>query len=122
MPLKPADFGIIFFVLCAVIFSFFYTWSGGDGRPEIIVKSENNEWIFPADAEETFTVPGPLGNTVVEIRNNRASITASPCINQTCVATGAIHKDGQWAACLPNRIMLYIRVNKANDGIDAAAW
>jgi hypothetical protein len=43
-------------------------------------------------------------------------------LNQTCVASGAVHAPGQWAACLPNRVMLYVSEGKTEDNVDAAAW
>jgi len=43
-------------------------------------------------------------------------------MNQTCVSAGRILKAGQWTACLPNRVMLYIDEGEANNDVDAAAW
>ena len=106
----------------AVIASFFFAYSGGGVRPMVNVKTENGEWVFPSDADETITVSGPLGNTIVEIREHKACIVSSPCKNQTCVMAGAIRLSGQWAACLPNRVMLYINEGQVEDDVDAAAW
>jgi hypothetical protein len=122
MLIKPLDLGIAFFSLCAVLASFYFVYAGAEGRGEVNLKGENGEWVFPLDAAETMVVSGPLGDTVVEIQSGRARIVSSPCMNQTCVSSGAVHAPGQWAACLPNRVMVYVGEGKHEDDVDAAAW
>ena len=121
--LKPLDFGITIPLLGIVAASFVAAYSGaGRGGGAVFLKGEGGEWVFPVDAVETLTVAGPLGDTVVEINGEGARVIASPCLNQTCVAAGVVRSSGQWAACLPNRVMLYIGEGKNKDDVDAAAW
>jgi len=122
MLLKPFDFGIAIPLLGAVIASFLGAYSDVGGRGTVNLKSENGEWVFPLDAVETISVSGPLGDTVIEINGHGARIVSSPCLNQTCVASGAVHAPGQWAACLPNRVMLYVGESKETNNVDAAVW
>jgi len=122
MPLKPFDIGIIFLALVAVAASFFMAYSGSNGTSLVNVQGEKGLWVFPADSAESIVVSGPLGDTVVEIGGGFARITSSPCVNQTCVSSGSIHAPGQWTACLPNRVMLYIDEGKTNNDVDAASW
>jgi hypothetical protein len=116
----------VFCALAVVITSFFWVYSGKNERGVVNLKGENGEWVFPLDAIETMLVSGPLGDTLVEIQGGQARIVSSPCANQSCVASGAVHIPGQWAACLPNRIMLYIGEGSSSyerkDDVDAAAW
>jgi hypothetical protein len=120
--LKVVDYSVISLMLCVVTASFFFFCQGSGGGSTVHLKGENGEWVFPADAVETVHISGPLGDTVIEINGNEARITASPCLNQTCVASGAVHAPGQWAACLPNRVMLYVSEGKTEDNVDATAW
>lgn len=127
MLFKPLDIGIMFFTLAAVIASFFAVYAGTGGHSAIILKGDNAEWVFPLNADEEITVSGPLGVTHVAISGGRAQILSSPCMNQSCVASGAVQSPGQWAACLPNHVMLYIgdadpARAESGDDIDAAAW
>ena len=122
MLLKPFDFGIFLCAIAAVAASFFLTYSGSNGSGLVNVSGRNGQWVFPIDAAETIVVSGPLGDTVVEIGGGSARITSSPCLNQTCVSAGRVHLPGQWTACLPNRVMLYIDEGKKNNNVDAAAW
>jgi len=121
-PAGLLDICVFIPALGAVIASFFFAYAVGGVRPTVNIKAESGEWIFPFDADETINVSGPLGNTIVEIHDNKARVVSSPCKNQTCVATGAIRLSGQWAACLPNRVMLYINEGQTEDDVDAAAW
>ncbi|MDR1253243.1 MAG: NusG domain II-containing protein [Treponema sp.] len=127
------DCGILIAAFCAAAASFIFAYSGTGTQYTIKVKGESGGWIFPRDAAETVTVAGPLGETIVEIKNGTARILSSPCTNQTCVAAGIIHSPGQWTACLPNRVMAFIdeetpapdRGAAGNDNgtdVDAAAW
>ena len=122
MPFKPLDCLITIPALGAVVVSFFLVYAGSDNRPSVWLRSENGEWVYPVDANETINTEGPLGTTVIEISGGSARITASPCLNQTCIASGSIRRPGQWAACLPNRVMLYIGEGESKNGVDATAW
>jgi hypothetical protein len=88
-----------------------------------MIQGSSGVWVFPLDAEETITVPGLLGDTVVEIRDHRAHVLSSPCDNQTCVAAGHIDSDGQWVACLPNNVFVMIEgADDINEILDTTAW
>ena len=48
-------------------------------------------------------VPGPLGDTLVEIRAGRVRVQADPSPRQHCVRQGWL-APGEAAVCLPNRV------------------
>ena len=87
----------------------------------VTVRSGEKTWIFPLDGDEKLIVEGPIGETLIAISNGRAAIISSPCIGQTCVAAGEMHKSGQWAACLPNKVFLLIE-GVSKDAIDAFSY
>jgi len=91
------------------------------GQAQVLIRGQGGEWTFPVNAEETVIVAGPLGDTVVKIHENRAWVESSPCENKTCVASGHISRQGQWAACLPNNVLLMIQGTGGGD-VDAVAW
>jgi hypothetical protein len=86
----------------------------------VLIQGENHSWTFPLEADETVIVSGPLGDTVVRINGKNAWVESSPCLNQTCVGTGHIRRQGSWAACLPNNVLLIIEGEKTED--DAIVW
>ena len=107
-------------VLTLTIASLVY--SGERSSSHVIIRGPDKTWIFPLDTETQVDVPGLMGETRVRIHNGEASIVSSPCGGQTCVAAGALHKNGQWAACLPNQVMLLIEGADGGDATDALSW
>lgn len=77
-------------------------------------------------------MPGPLGDTLVEISGGQARVVSSPCRNQTCVAMPPVRRHGQWTACLPNQVMISVDGGKAPSAgaegasgespVDAVTW
>ena len=129
MIIKPFDIGIILPALGAVIASFIFAYSNTSVQSGFSIKAEDSEWVFPLDADETVRVSGPLGDTVIGIHGKQAQVLSSPCANQICVASGAVHSQGQWAACLPNRVLLSIAPAQGSavsaedeHSVDAATW
>jgi hypothetical protein len=106
--LKPWDYGVSIAALVITALSALFIYAGTGVEEAVIIKGPQGSWVFPLEAKEILTVPGPLGDTVVELRNGEARVLSSPCANQTCVAAGRIHSRGQWIACLPNRVLLRV--------------
>ncbi len=85
------------------------TQGTGQGGGQDAVQEAEQQWIYPLDTETTVRVPGPLGETVVEIADGTVRVVSSPCPEKICIKTGRISKPGQWIACLPNRVFISIR-------------
>jgi hypothetical protein len=117
--LRAADCVIFAFTLSIALLTIIPVYSGG-GEGAVSVSGDGASWVYPLDSGERLVVSGPLGDTVVDIRDGRARILSSPCTNQTCVASGAIHARGQWLACLPNRVM--VRISGQAAEVDAASY
>jgi hypothetical protein len=106
--IKPFDFAAVGFSMALIAFSSFAVYTAKLDSRQVIVRGTEGTWVFPLNSAETISVKGPLGDTVIEIREGRASFLSSPCANQICVAAGHVHRQGQWTACLPNKVFLYI--------------
>jgi len=119
--LKLPDIFIILLAAGLTLFSAYGAYVKPQGKAQVLIRGQGSEWAFPAGAEETIVVPGPLGDTVVRIHENRAWVESSPCENQTCVASGSVARHGEWAACLPNNVLLLIRGTEGED-VDTIAW
>jgi hypothetical protein len=120
---KPLDAAVALLSLGAVVSSGVAVYATPHDNAQVSVCGQDGAWIFPLDAEDTVTVPGPLGNTVVAIHGGRVRVLSSPCGNQTCVAQGDIKAAGQWIACLPNNVFTIIESGETNqEGLDASAW
>jgi hypothetical protein len=121
LQVKFLDILIIMLAAGITLYSAFTVYVKPQGQARVLIRGQGGEWTFPADAVETIAVSGPLGETVVRIRENRAWVESSPCENQTCVASGPLARQGQWAACLPNNVLLMIQGTEDED-VDTAAW
>ena len=122
MLLKPFDIPVIMLATALTVFIGLKAYDRGTNSLNVVVRGPDKTWIFPLDAEEQVSVAGSIGETMVEIRKGHAAIVSSPCNGQTCVAAGEINKNGQWAACLPNRVFILIEGAADADAIDAASW
>jgi hypothetical protein len=120
--LKPMDCAAIVLSLALVAVSARAVYGASETSARVVVQGPGRTWVFPMDAEERVAVPGPAGETVVEISGGTARVLSSPCANQTCVAAGHIHRQGEWAACLPNMVFVSIEGKADDEAPDAAAW
>jgi hypothetical protein len=121
---KAGDGIIIALALSVSVFSGVLVYAGPGRQQEVIIEGPGESWIFPLDAEEVVSVPGPLGATAVELRGGRVRVLSSPCTNQLCVAAGTIHTHGQWIACLPNKVLVRVEAEDADtdEDLDGRAW
>lgn len=124
---KPLDFGIIGLAAGVTVLSAVFAYAGTGSPLRVRIKGTGETWLFSLfsqDKQEMISVPGPLGATVVEVREGKARVLASPCGNQTCVAAGAIGSHGQWIACLPNKVLVSIegKGEAPEEDFDAAVW
>jgi len=123
MKLRIKIFDILIILIAAglTVFFSYAAYKKPQGLSMILIQGQGSEWTFPLNAQETVVVPGPLGNTIVRIHDNHTWVESSPCINQTCIETGIITRQGQWAACLPNNVLLIIHGTE-DDNVDAYTW
>jgi hypothetical protein len=118
--IKIPDILIILLSASLVFFSAYSAYIKQPVSSRVLIRGQGSQWYFPVDAEETVVVNGPLGDTVIKIHENRAWVESSPCENKTCIATGAGFKRGQWASCLPNKVLLIIEGE--SDDVDTVSF
>ena len=79
-------------------------WHGG--APSKVVIRAGGQLFAEArlDTQRRIIVPGPLGNSVVEIEPGRARVATDPSPRQLCVKQGWLSHAGDAALCLPNQL------------------
>jgi hypothetical protein len=107
--IKPADIAVG--VLYAALFVLFLTLSlrnlGAAGS--VLVQSSGDEYRYSFDEDRVIDFEGPVGLTTIEISaEGQARFVHSDCRDQICVHAGWLSRGGEWAACLPNRVILRI--------------
>jgi len=118
---KVPDIFIILLVTGITFFSFYSVYLTPQDNIQVLIRGQDNEWTFPIEAQETVIIQGTIGYTVIKIEDQKAWVESSPCDNQTCVAAGLVSHQGQWAACLPNGVLLMIQ-GFGGDDVDAVSW
>jgi hypothetical protein len=98
--LRPGDW----LVLAAAALAIGLLWSRVGGSDRVLIKQEGRVFLETTPRlDREVAVPGPLGDTVVEIRAGRVRVKADPGPQQVCVRQGWL-LPGQVAICLPNRV------------------
>ena len=95
------------------LFALFFTnifGGGGSGKiyAEIYYKSELVKTIDLSTVKEgDFSLAG-LPQVVFHIYSDGIAFVQSDCPDKICIKTGKISRPGQFAACLPNQVLLKI--------------
>ncbi len=75
--------------------------AAGSGGDILEVSADGHEYAFSLSEDGFHSFDGPLGETVIEIRDGKARVVSSPCPNGICIKAG-------WSdtlCCLPNRVI-----------------
>ena len=119
---KFIDIVLIIIVLSIATFSGFSIYGNQGSRLSLVIEAPSGSWIYDLKTDRTVEIPGALGNTKVEIAGGKARILDSPCPNKTCVAAAPLSRQGDWSACLPNKVILRVEGGDlSGDGLDAVA-
>ena len=113
--LKILDFLIIFLAIGICAFSVIYASSKKSGSSNLVISTPEGEFIYQLSKDELLQFSGKEGKSVIQISDKSACFLESPCKNQTCIASGSIKENGQWAACLPNGIFIRIEAETDSD-------
>ncbi len=92
-------------------------WAATAPGGERIVAESAGRIVFtaPLGADRTFSLQGPLGETIVALRGGAARILDSPCVHKVCMGMGEVGRSGDLLACVPNRIILRIEGGSAHE-------
>lgn len=97
-----------------VAWSFAAFWGNGGGQTVLIRADGRLVDRVSLRLNRSVAVPGPLGQTTVEIRDGRVRIAADPSPRQYCVRQGWLDRPGQVALCLPNRTSVEIARDRSD--------
>lgn len=105
-----ADWAVLVVAIALLPMLYIKLWS------QQSVFSESVELSIPGSPTQNLSlrenrelhVEGPLGVSTIEIRDGKVRFVDSPCENKQCVHAGWLEKTGDFAACIPNRISLFV--------------
>ena len=113
--MKLLDYAALCLAVSLTVLSFFSAVSRSGDSLEILIQSAGKEWIYPIDSELVQVFHGPAGETTIVVENGSVLVSQSECSEQICVQSGIIKKQGQWIACMPNRVFVTIRGKKEGE-------
>ena len=79
-------------------------WQGGAADKAVIRSGGKIFREVPLTHDIEINVPGPLGTSIISIRNHQARIASDPSPRQYCVRQGWLKNAGEVAICLPNQV------------------
>lgn len=118
MKLKPLDLIISILVIISIVIYIIDTLKPEGFSSNFYVESQGKKYVYPIESNENLEFEGVIGKTVIRIKDKKAFITHSDCRDKVCIEMGHVHKSGQFAACLPNKIILGVEGDSEDrDGI-----
>ncbi len=103
--LTLADKFLIAILATLTLFSYSIGNSGKQGTEVRIEVEGKAAGIYSLKKDGVHKISGALGDSVISIKDEKASFVSSPCKNKVCIHQGEIGKSGQMAACLPNKVV-----------------
>lgn len=115
-----ADKLLFLFMITASLAGIFISRTAMPQGGEVVVEINGEKaYSFALDEDRIFSVPGPCGDTVVEIKNKRTRVREAHCPNRLCEKQGWTSKGV--IVCLPNRIVVSVGGKSANPEKDVDA-
>ncbi len=113
---------LLFLVLIAISLSgIFYTREALSQASDVVIELAGKpEYTYPLNVDRTFSVKGPIGAAVIEIKGGKVRVAEAPCPNQICVKEGWISRGA--IVCVPNRLVVIVGDGvKRHKDIDAVS-
>lgn len=93
-------------LLCLASFGL---WRGTSrGERVVVMQGERTLFTAPLNVSRTVRLPGPLGETLLAIKDGRVCVLDSPCPQKVCIGMGEVSRSGELVACVPNRLIIRI--------------
>ncbi len=122
MRFKLFDYIIIFLSISFTAAAGMYVYTGGEGPLRVRIRSEENVYVYPLDEDREVAVEGPIGTTYVHIHDGHAAVVESPCPNKLCIQAGELNENGDWSACMPNKVFVQIEGGQRTSEVDVTTY
>lgn len=118
---KKSDLLIIGIFLLISLVIFLPTLSDSEKTLTAVITADGETFTeirLTDGTEEEIKING----TVIKINGKTVFFAESNCPDKVCVKTGRLDSHGDSSACVPNRVSVYIKGEKTEDGIDIMAY
>ena len=110
--LTPFDRKLLIVVVLLVASSFLILLGQKTGGKVVVSVNDKIVFVAPLNKDRHVELEGPLGVTVLEIKDGAARILSSPCTKKICIHMGEVRRSGDLLACVPNHLVINIEGNK----------
>jgi hypothetical protein len=117
---KPGDWLTLFACVVATTWLCTQLWRQGAGNSVIVRSNGMVVSELSLKRNRSISVAGPLGETTIEVQDQRARIARDPSPKQYCVRQGWLKDAGDLALCLPNQVS--IEIAGANSNVDSVNY
>lgn len=90
----------------------------GAGSSDAVISGPDGRTIVTLSSDGEYRIAGAVGEVIVRVSDGAVSVVESGCPDQICVHTGGVSAAGEVIACVPNRIVVRIGGERA-DELDA---
>lgn len=98
--------------------------------PSLFSAEENLTAVITADGEivkeiklaETTDEKIQVGEVEIIAKGKEVYFSQSDCPDKTCIKTGKLDAAGESSACVPNRVSVVIKGEKAENGVDIIVY
>lgn len=121
LPVKLKVFDIVMILIFAMVGAGAFLWAfgAGSGRAKdsvmLKVRTPDGNYVYPIDKDASLEFEGNLGVTKVKVSGGEVWVTDSPCENKNCIHMGKLSLVNDWAACLPNGVILILEGSSPDD-------
>ena len=107
----PRDLIIVAAVLLAALALFFLMRAGqarstGSGAVAVVTVDGKEIGRYPLEKSGTFPLNG--GTNILVVENGEAWVSEADCPDKVCMGMGKISRNGEFIACLPNRLLVVV--------------
>ena len=102
--IKPGDWLVLLLGTLFTVWLAESVWQGGVANKAIIRSGGKTFREVSLMRDQTIDVPGPLGTSIIAIRDKQVRVASDPSPRQYCVHQGWMKQAGEIAICLPNQV------------------
>lgn len=111
--MSRADKVLLLVVIALLPALYLSAWQNRQAGDSIVVWSEHHgSKTYDLEQDASISIKGRLGMSRIEISNGKARFIHSPCKGKLCIQHGWVQHQGDFVACLPNRVSVEVSSGK----------
>lgn len=111
---KDALIVLLGFMLAGLAYFARAYWSGSQAVTALVYHEEEVIAEFKLDGSRVGDWPVPGKDVSLELGGDKIRFKCSDCPDQVCIHAGWLRKPGDFAACLPNHLSIYVQADRAD--------